>query len=358
MESLILSEEWMLSNVLSSTDLYQDELLSYNTDSGVGEFLKSSLHLTDHLKSLSDDSGIIDDFDSWLDENTCITNLDASLQTSPFVDVSLQPSALPEATLEDPVADVLAELEAAMTQSLDNPTDGYEAQTEFLMQEPLKLSFSQLEEVPLTPIEAPSSPMELSSLRPKFPVGKPVVKYVQPSTIDISSLSTHAQIVMDDLNVLHLPELPADDQAAILLLEALADPRVRSQLNVTEVESLLSSPPSSPEALVPGSPVQDSDDEYVPSRKRKSTAEASNPRSLKALKPSEKKERKKVQNKNAATKYRLKKRAEGQIGHQEMNQLEEKNTTLKHQVEDLDSEIKYMKGLLNEVLKGKGLRIQ
>lgn len=385
----------MLSNVLSSADLYEDDLQGYNNKVGVSELSKSSPHVTDQY-SLSDDSGIIPDFDSWLDEATYVGQLDERLQI-PFSSIQ-QTLALAEIQPDDPVADVLAELEAAMEPSLHTPVSSFQAQAEFLMQDP-KISFTQMEaprssglDAPVTPppseesIDAPSSPAEQSRLGAT--VVKPVVKYVQPSTIDVRGLSRRHQVVMDDMNVFHLPEipdgdpvilppgvdsavlhvpeilhLPSDpaileaDQAMTMLLEALANPNLAGELNILEVESLLSSPPSSPDACVPGTP--DSDEEYRPSRKRKAAGSPQGrSRSLKALKPSEKKERKKQQNKTAATKYRLKKRAEDVGSRQELNQLEERNTELKRQADDLASEIKYMKGLLNDVLKSKGLRIK
>ncbi|KAJ9592711.1 hypothetical protein L9F63_015628, partial [Diploptera punctata] len=69
----------------------------------------------------------------------------------------------------------------------------------------------------------------------------------------------------------------------------------------------------------------------------------------------EKRMRKKEQNKNAATRYRQKKKAEiEEILHEEKG-LEDKNSELKVKVNDLSREIKYLKGLMRDLFKAKGL---
>lgn len=68
-----------------------------------------------------------------------------------------------------------------------------------------------------------------------------------------------------------------------------------------------------------------------------------------------KKERKKLQNKNAAIRYRQKKKAEVEGIVSEVQGLEDKNNDLKSKVEDLNREIKYMKNLMEEIYKAKGL---
>ncbi|GFR90157.1 cyclic AMP-dependent transcription factor ATF-4-like [Elysia marginata] len=68
-----------------------------------------------------------------------------------------------------------------------------------------------------------------------------------------------------------------------------------------------------------------------------------------------KKDRKKLQNKNAAIRYRQKKKDEAMGIKSEEQILEEHNTSLKTKVEDLEREIKYMKGLMHDIYKAKGL---
>ncbi|XP_063235709.1 activating transcription factor of chaperone isoform X2 [Bacillus rossius redtenbacheri] len=70
--------------------------------------------------------------------------------------------------------------------------------------------------------------------------------------------------------------------------------------------------------------------------------------------PDEKKMRKKEQNKNAATRYRKKKKAEIEEILGEEKGLEVKNDELNKQVEDLSREIRYLKGFMRDIFKAKG----
>lgn len=69
----------------------------------------------------------------------------------------------------------------------------------------------------------------------------------------------------------------------------------------------------------------------------------------------DKKSRKKEQNKNAATRYRLKKKAEVEEILTEEKQLIDDNTGLGTKITDLQREIKYLKGLMRDLFKAKGL---
>lgn len=71
--------------------------------------------------------------------------------------------------------------------------------------------------------------------------------------------------------------------------------------------------------------------------------------------PEEKKVRKKEQNKNAATRYRLKKKAEVEEILTEEKILLNTNSDLKNNITDLQREIKYLKGLMRDLFKAKGL---
>ncbi|KAF7268969.1 bZIP transcription factor crc [Rhynchophorus ferrugineus] len=71
--------------------------------------------------------------------------------------------------------------------------------------------------------------------------------------------------------------------------------------------------------------------------------------------PDDKKSRKKEQNKNAATRYRLKKKAEVEEILNEEKDLLEKHGELNSQIVDLQREIKYLKGLMRDLLKAKGV---
>jgi hypothetical protein len=69
----------------------------------------------------------------------------------------------------------------------------------------------------------------------------------------------------------------------------------------------------------------------------------------------EKKERKKEQNRTAALRYRQKKKGEQCTVEEECDQLKARNTELKDKVDSISREIKYLKNLMAEVYKAKGL---
>lgn len=65
--------------------------------------------------------------------------------------------------------------------------------------------------------------------------------------------------------------------------------------------------------------------------------------------------RKKEQNKNAATRYRLKKKAEVSIIVEEERGLEDQNASLQTKLTDVQREINYLKGIMRDVFRAKGL---
>jgi len=65
--------------------------------------------------------------------------------------------------------------------------------------------------------------------------------------------------------------------------------------------------------------------------------------------PAMKRQKKKEQNKTAALRYRRKKREEKGVVLSEVDQLELRNNELKSRVEDLNREISYLRGLINEI---------
>ncbi|KAK7593059.1 hypothetical protein V9T40_007811 [Parthenolecanium corni] len=91
---------------------------------------------------------------------------------------------------------------------------------------------------------------------------------------------------------------------------------------------------------------------------RSTSAAAAKRRSTKPYSKSgaeDRRERKKEQNKNAATRYRLKKKAEVEEVKLEEHQLEKYNAKLWKEVEELGREIRYLKSLMREVYRKKGL---
>lgn len=79
------------------------------------------------------------------------------------------------------------------------------------------------------------------------------------------------------------------------------------------------------------------------------------PRSRTA-KPEDKRLRKKEQNKTAATRYRMKKKAELDLLLDEEAQLEERHRHLQAQYDDLASEVRYLKKLFREVITGRPVK--
>ncbi|XP_072754448.1 activating transcription factor of chaperone isoform X2 [Anoplolepis gracilipes] len=69
----------------------------------------------------------------------------------------------------------------------------------------------------------------------------------------------------------------------------------------------------------------------------------------------DKKVRKKEQNKNAATRYRQKKKQEIKEIQGEERELADDNEKLQNRVKDLQQEIRYLKGLMRDLFKAKGL---
>jgi hypothetical protein len=90
----------------------------------------------------------------------------------------------------------------------------------------------------------------------------------------------------------------------------------------------------------------------VERKTKKSTSTAKLPKEAKQL---DRKLRKKQQNKDAATRYREKKRQEQQVVFGECDQLENRNVELKATVEQMTREMSYLKNLLVEVYEAKGL---
>lgn len=67
----------------------------------------------------------------------------------------------------------------------------------------------------------------------------------------------------------------------------------------------------------------------------------------------DKKSRKKEQNKNAATRYRQKKKAEVEIALDEERELQDVHAVLQTKCADVQREIKYLKGLMRELYSAK-----
>lgn len=112
---------------------------------------------------------------------------------------------------------------------------------------------------------------------------------------------------------------------------------------------MLASPPATPDPVEGPSSGSSRPKPY--SRKNTSRSSRKAPKDAKQL---DRHERKKQQNKDAALRYRLKKKQESSVISSEVDVLEERNTQLKDNVEQMTREIKYLKNLLSDVYKAKG----
>lgn len=115
-------------------------------------------------------------------------------------------------------------------------------------------------------------------------------------------------------------------------------------------------PPASVVASVTSS--ESDDQEWTPPTSvRKNRAGTNQPVQRKprkkSLKPEDRRLRKKEQNKTAATRYRIKKKAELEILLEEEAALDERNRQLQAQHDELASEVRYLKKLIREVVIGR-----
>lgn len=154
-----------------------------------------------------------------------------------------------------------------------------------------------------------------------------------------------------------------------LVLEASAMP-ILSPVSPDDVESLLSSGPCSPDsvALELSSVTSDPDyrpdnssdgDMWLPQKQRKrgprTAPYTKSSKGASAAKLTDRKQRKKQQNRDAALKYRQKKKAETNTTEAEYDVLEQRNTELKDKCDQMTREIKYLKDLMADVYHARGL---
>ena len=191
---------------------------------------------------------------------------------------------------------------------------------------------------------------------------------VAPETIQVELKSE----LVDNTSVIDLSQI---DNTSVMDISQLD---LAPEISSDDIESLLSSGPSSPEdsitfqtvdtsqldesftSSVDSSFDKDSNTEVVVVResKRKSKQQKMRPSPYSSDDGMylNKKDRKKIQNKNAATRYRVKKRQEKDTIQQQENKLYEKNRELREKADSLQREITYMKELMNEIYKAKGVK--
>ena len=133
------------------------------------------------------------------------------------------------------------------------------------------------------------------------------------------------------------------------------------QVSQTDLDCLLAQVKHVPDdhnypSMMPPSPIEGPSSSVGSSRPKPYSRKGApkTPKAPKETKPANRQERKKQQNKDAALRYRLKKKQEADIISTEVGGLEARNTELKDKVEQMTREIKYLKNLLSDVYKAKG----
>ncbi|CAG5025582.1 unnamed protein product [Parnassius apollo] len=179
---------------------------------------------------------------------------------------------------------------------------------------------------------------------PPGPATQLLLSYAQQAQYAPLAPTLPLQAAQDQWPVAHTSSvLPAEYDCDLQAVEELVRHRA----------ALLSSPQCSadsgsvsPRSSPPSSPRSSSTDEEwsAPSRPKPYSRNVDDRRS-----------RKKEQNKNAATRYRQKKKAEIEVLLNEEQQLRQRHTELGDKCSDLQREIRYLKGLMRDLFKAKGL---
>lgn len=131
-----------------------------------------------------------------------------------------------------------------------------------------------------------------------------------------------------------------------------------SQPTVEEVKVDLVTSPSAFEELNADDSQSSFEEELIPSSAGKSRGSRHRQMPYEKSsreKPIDRKQRKKQQNKDAATRYRQKKKAEQDTIQGEYDGLMKRNTELKEQVDQMTREIQYLKDLMADVYRAKGI---
>merc|ERR1712029_1008785 len=171
-----------------------------------------------------------------------------------------------------------------------------------------------------------------------------------PTVVDEEVIDTN--ITMEELNNAVTTNMMTGDGQNVVIVIAPSSP---SESLVSISQDRIPSPRNTPS---PGY-TQDSDQEWSPSpasvssppgpmRPRKKYARSKPPQAPTGPYPTDKKERKKAQNRTAAFRYREKMRKQEDSVEEELEALEDKNTNLREQLSEMETEFKYLKKLMME----------
>ncbi|KAL0872030.1 hypothetical protein ABMA27_004467 [Loxostege sticticalis] len=176
---------------------------------------------------------------------------------------------------------------------------------------------------------------------PPGPATQLLLSYAQQAQCAPAALPAHAHEWPAPLAP--AAPLPAEYDTELQAVEELVRHRAAQLPSpVPFADSASNSPRSSP----PSSPRSSSTDEEwsAPSRPKPYSRS-----------PDDRRSRKKEQNKNAATRYRQKKKAEIEVLLNEEQALRQRHSDLGDKCSDLQREIRYLKGLMRDLFKAKGL---
>merc|ERR1712111_103377 len=176
-----------------------------------------------------------------------------------------------------------------------------------------------------------------------------------PTVVDEEVTDTN--ITMEELNNAVTTNMMTEDGQNVVIVIAPSSP---SESLVSISQDPIPSPRNTPS---PGY-AQDSDPEWSPSpasvssppgpmRPRKKYARSKPPQAPTGPYPTDKKERKKAQNRTAAFRYREKMKKQEDSVEEELEELEEKNNNLKEKLAEMETEFKYLKKLMIEAGLGK-----
>jgi len=180
-------------------------------------------------------------------------------------------------------------------------------------------------------------------------------------------LSSHELLSEEDLKDAYTTSMTTDDGQNVIIIIAPSTPKqcpspssspihmtCPSPLNTSDYETSYETDPE----WVP-SPMNNEEQNFYPSQSfdnkmgRKKYARSKPPTAPTGPYPTDKKERKKAQNRTAAFRYREKKKGEQDDIDQELETLSKKNVMLREKMTEMETEFKYLKKLMTEAGLGK-----
>jgi hypothetical protein len=176
------------------------------------------------------------------------------------------------------------------------------------------------------PVQSPASPYSDISDSPEESSSSRILLSPQPSSFTADLTSNSFDLPQIHVSVCDNVEIPSNTEPVLSIEEVSQSVRKRKFV---------------------------SDGESIP--KVKVILTECVPAAARTRKPKDRRERKKVQNKEAAARYRIKKRVEEKVLSDEVESLESQQKELQDKHDGLQSEIKYLKSLMCEILTKKGI---